>query len=183
MHAVGGLALLRAQRLARVADVAGAMTLEALKGTPVAFDERIHNARPHPGQKRSRAICSRCCATAKFARRTARRSARAGRLQPALHAAGARRRPRRARALRRSSCDRIRLRDRQSARLYRQRRRAFRREFSRRAARARARLRGHRDDRFDEHQRTAHRSPRESGFERRACRLFSPSSRACNPAS
>lgn len=50
MHAVGGLALWRAQRLVQVADVAGAMTLEALKGTPVAFDERIHNARPHPGQ-------------------------------------------------------------------------------------------------------------------------------------
>src|SRR2546423_1587379 len=28
----------------------GAMTLEALRGTPVAFDERIHAARPHPGQ-------------------------------------------------------------------------------------------------------------------------------------
>jgi histidine ammonia-lyase len=51
MHAVGGLALWRAQRLARVADVAGAMTLEALKGTPVAFDARIHRARPHPGQR------------------------------------------------------------------------------------------------------------------------------------
>ncbi|HEX4665644.1 MAG TPA: histidine ammonia-lyase [Chthoniobacterales bacterium] len=51
MHAVGGLALLRAKRLAHVADVAGAMTLEALKGTPVAFDARIHNARPHPGQQ------------------------------------------------------------------------------------------------------------------------------------
>jgi histidine ammonia-lyase len=51
MHAVGGLALLRAKRLARVADMAGAMTLEALKGTPVAFDARIHNARPHPGQR------------------------------------------------------------------------------------------------------------------------------------
>lgn len=51
MHAVGGLALLRAQRLARVADVAGAMTLEALKGTPVAFDPRLQDARPHPGQK------------------------------------------------------------------------------------------------------------------------------------
>ncbi|MFL6588662.1 MAG: histidine ammonia-lyase [Chthoniobacterales bacterium] len=50
MHAVGGLALFRAQRLARVADVAGAMTLEALKGTPTAFDSRIHRARPHPGQ-------------------------------------------------------------------------------------------------------------------------------------
>jgi histidine ammonia-lyase len=51
MHAVGGLALWRAQRLARVADVAGAMTLEALKDTPVAFDARVQNARPHPGQK------------------------------------------------------------------------------------------------------------------------------------
>ena len=72
MHAVGGLALFRAKRLARVADVAGAMTLEALKGTPVAFDERIHNARPHPGQRRSRAISSRFCAKAKSASRTRR---------------------------------------------------------------------------------------------------------------
>jgi histidine ammonia-lyase len=51
MHAVGGLALLRAQRLARVADVSGAMSLEALKGTPAAFDLRLQDARPHPGQK------------------------------------------------------------------------------------------------------------------------------------
>ena len=50
MGAVGSLALHRAEQLVRLADVAGAMTLEALKGTPVAFDERIHNARPHPGQ-------------------------------------------------------------------------------------------------------------------------------------
>jgi histidine ammonia-lyase len=51
MHAVGGLALFRAKRLAQVADVAGAMTLEALKGTPTAFDARIQDARPHPGQQ------------------------------------------------------------------------------------------------------------------------------------
>ena len=51
MHAVGGLALLRAKRLSCVADVAGAMTLEALKGTPTAFDSRIQLARPHPGQR------------------------------------------------------------------------------------------------------------------------------------
>jgi histidine ammonia-lyase len=50
MAAVGGLALYRAERVARVADVSGAMTLEALKGTPVAFDERIHASRPHRGQ-------------------------------------------------------------------------------------------------------------------------------------
>jgi histidine ammonia-lyase len=50
MGSVGALALHRAERLARLADVAGAMTLEALRGTPVAFDERIHAARPHAGQ-------------------------------------------------------------------------------------------------------------------------------------
>src|SRR6266403_633857 len=51
MHAVGGLALLRANRLARIADISGAMSLEALKGTPAAFDLRLQDARPHPGQK------------------------------------------------------------------------------------------------------------------------------------
>lgn len=50
MGAVGGLALHRAEILTRTADVAGAMSLEALRGTPVAFDERIHQARPHKGQ-------------------------------------------------------------------------------------------------------------------------------------
>src|ERR671918_914329 len=51
MHAVGGLALLRAKRLSRTVDVSGAMSLEALKGTPAAFDARLQDARPHPGQK------------------------------------------------------------------------------------------------------------------------------------
>jgi len=50
MHAVGGLALFRGKRLSRLADVAGAMTLEGLMGTPRAFDPRIQKARPHPGQ-------------------------------------------------------------------------------------------------------------------------------------
>jgi histidine ammonia-lyase len=50
MGAVAALALHRAQRLTQLADVAGAMSLEGLKGTPVAFDERIHAARPHAGQ-------------------------------------------------------------------------------------------------------------------------------------
>ena len=40
----------RAGRLVDLADLAGAMSLEALKGSPVAFDARIHQARPHPGQ-------------------------------------------------------------------------------------------------------------------------------------
>lgn len=50
MTAVGGLALLSAETLSDAADVAGAMSLEALRGTPVAFDDRIQSARPHPGQ-------------------------------------------------------------------------------------------------------------------------------------
>jgi histidine ammonia-lyase len=48
--AVGALALVRALRIAELADLAGSMTLEALRGTPSPFDERIHAARPHPGQ-------------------------------------------------------------------------------------------------------------------------------------
>jgi len=50
MAAVGALAILRAWRVVRLADLAGAMTLEALLGTPSAFDARIQEARPHEGQ-------------------------------------------------------------------------------------------------------------------------------------
>ena len=50
MASVGGLSLVRAQRVVRLFDLAGAMSLEGLKGTPAAFDARIHEARPHPGQ-------------------------------------------------------------------------------------------------------------------------------------
>ncbi len=39
-----------ARSLWRTAHGAAAMSLEALRGTPVAFDERLHAARPHPGQ-------------------------------------------------------------------------------------------------------------------------------------
>ena len=50
MCGVGGLALARALRVVELFDVAGAMSLEALRGTPAAFDARIHAARPHEGQ-------------------------------------------------------------------------------------------------------------------------------------
>jgi len=50
MLAVGSLALLAAETLADSADVIGALTLDALRGTDAAFDERIHRARPHSGQ-------------------------------------------------------------------------------------------------------------------------------------
>lgn len=51
MHAVGGLSILRAKRLTNIADVAGAVSLEGLRDTPTAFDPRLQEARPHPGQK------------------------------------------------------------------------------------------------------------------------------------
>ena len=50
MTAVGALTVAYAQYLNQLADVAGAMSLEALMGTPAAFDPRIHAARPHVGQ-------------------------------------------------------------------------------------------------------------------------------------
>ena len=50
MASVGGLSLFRAQRVVRLFDLAGAMSLEGLRGTPAAFDARIHEARPHAGQ-------------------------------------------------------------------------------------------------------------------------------------
>lgn len=53
--AIATLALLRAERLSRSADVVCALTIEALKGSSRAFDSRIHDARPHPGQRDSAA--------------------------------------------------------------------------------------------------------------------------------
>ena len=55
MAAVGALALLEAERLAALADVIGACSLDALQGTAKAFDPRIHRARPHAGQTTSAA--------------------------------------------------------------------------------------------------------------------------------
>jgi len=48
--AIGALALLEAQEAATLADVAGACSLEALKGSHRAFDARLHALKPHPGQ-------------------------------------------------------------------------------------------------------------------------------------
>ncbi len=50
MTAVGLLETAKAIRLANLADVSGCLSLEALNGTLMAFDERIHALRPHPRQ-------------------------------------------------------------------------------------------------------------------------------------
>jgi len=51
--AYAALAVHEAQTLAALSDLAGALSVEALKGTDTAFDERIHTLRPHPGQMAS----------------------------------------------------------------------------------------------------------------------------------
>ncbi|HIE37734.1 MAG TPA: histidine ammonia-lyase, partial [Anaerolineae bacterium] len=48
--ALAALAVYRAENLLQVADIAGALSLEALRGTVSAFDARIHAVRPHPHQ-------------------------------------------------------------------------------------------------------------------------------------
>lgn len=55
MLAVGGLQLLEAETLAESADLICAMTVDGLRGTPRAFDPRIHQTRPFPGQLESAA--------------------------------------------------------------------------------------------------------------------------------
>jgi len=54
--ATAALAVVDAHRLWKAAHVAGAMSLEALLGTPVAFDERIQSARGQLGQAASAAV-------------------------------------------------------------------------------------------------------------------------------
>ena len=50
MTAVGLIETARAIKLADLADVSGCLSLEALHGTVSAFDDRIHQLRPHPRQ-------------------------------------------------------------------------------------------------------------------------------------
>jgi len=50
MTALGVLQTIRAERYSQTADIAGCLSLEALNGTDLAFDERIHNLRPYPRQ-------------------------------------------------------------------------------------------------------------------------------------
>ncbi len=55
MTALAALAALAARRLVRAADLIGALSTEALRGTDAAFDARVHAVRPHPGQRASAA--------------------------------------------------------------------------------------------------------------------------------
>ncbi len=59
MLSVGGLQLLDGETLAESADLICAMTIDGLRGTPRAFDPRVHRIRPFPGQVESAANLAR----------------------------------------------------------------------------------------------------------------------------
>ncbi|WDN89199.1 histidine ammonia-lyase [Desulfosarcina sp. BuS5] len=50
MTGIGGLTVYDSLRLAKIIDIAAAMSLEVLLGSRTEFDARIHKLRPHPGQ-------------------------------------------------------------------------------------------------------------------------------------
>ncbi len=53
MTALVALAVLEMRRLARTADLVGALSTDALRGTDAAFDARLHALRPYDGQQAS----------------------------------------------------------------------------------------------------------------------------------
>ncbi len=55
MTTIGAVTVHKASHMADIADAAAALSIEALHGTPLAFDARIQQARPHAGQIRSAA--------------------------------------------------------------------------------------------------------------------------------
>jgi len=88
MTAVGALAVLRAEVAARTADVAGAMSAEALLALPAAFDADLHRVRPQAGQQRSAANLRRLLAGSRLARPADRvQDAYALRCLPQVHGA------------------------------------------------------------------------------------------------
>lgn len=59
MSALGTLALLDAFQLFKAASIAAAMSFEALEGIASAFDDQVHEVRPHCGQKTCAALMLR----------------------------------------------------------------------------------------------------------------------------
>ena len=65
MAAFGALGVVRARRLAAAADIACALSLEALQGSQVAFGPQVQALRPLPGQAASRRKRARACSRAR----------------------------------------------------------------------------------------------------------------------
>lgn len=90
MTALALLALGDAERLATVADIAAAMSLEALGGTDASLDPGLHALRPHPGQVASAANLRAIIAGSEIvarARRTNVQDAYSLRCAPQVHGA------------------------------------------------------------------------------------------------
>lgn len=68
MAGLGALLVRRATNLARSADAAAALTLEALHGTDRAYDARVHAIRPHPRQIACAAFLRALLARSRFLR-------------------------------------------------------------------------------------------------------------------
>jgi histidine ammonia-lyase len=68
MTALAALTTRESENLSAVADIAGCLSLEALHGTPRAFDARIHAARPHPRQIECAAYLRRLIEGSEFTR-------------------------------------------------------------------------------------------------------------------
>jgi histidine ammonia-lyase len=88
MTAIGALAVSRAESLARCADVAGAMTAEALVALPEAFDAALVALRPQRGQQASAANLRRLLAGTRLDRPAGKvQDAYALRCMPQVHGA------------------------------------------------------------------------------------------------
>jgi histidine ammonia-lyase len=68
MCAMGVLETVRAERISHTADIAGCLSLEALNGTALAFDARIHALRPFPRQIECAAYLRRVLEGSEFTR-------------------------------------------------------------------------------------------------------------------
>jgi histidine ammonia-lyase len=68
MCALGVLQTIRAERLSQTADIAGCLSLEALNGTDLAFEERIHALRPFPRQQECARFLRRLLEGSEFTR-------------------------------------------------------------------------------------------------------------------
>jgi histidine ammonia-lyase len=66
MTAIGVLTLMKVRDLLLVADIAGAMTIEAIRGSAKPFDSRVAEARAHKGHARSAAFIRKLLANSEI---------------------------------------------------------------------------------------------------------------------
>ena len=127
----------RAPHCARLAAALTAMAVDVLRGNSSHFDERIFEAKPHPGQRPCARWIREDLGACRGASRQPRGRAPPGPLLDPLRAARHRRAARRARGLRAAARDRAQQRQRQPHRRRRARRDPARRQLLRRPRRLR----------------------------------------------